>query len=326
MVSFRIIRRAIPAVVLPCVAALGACRDALAPDTHPGVELNRLGASQLRLAKAGDTVYGRNNNIRYFVGNGPIILLAPHGGPKGTSEWPARRCGVNSNDVYAPELARAMRLQIYRQTGRWPHLIENRLDRKYLDANRDVAEATCGSSLAAISWREYHTFVDSAKARAVARYGAALVLDVHGQSNDARINVGYSGLSGQELRRGRSTIEAQEASSSIRHVSRRSPLTYERLVRGSHSFGSLLSAAGYRAIVGQRDSMPATADTAEYRWGGYSVNRHGSRDGGTVSALLLENNRAVRSDLDLRARYARDIVPRVLAPWMREHMGIEIRP
>ena len=60
--------------------------------------------------------------------------------------------------------------------------------------------------------------------------------------------------------------------------------------------------------------------------GGYSVNRHGSRDGGTVSALLLENNRAVRSDLDLRARYARDIVPRVLAPWMREHMGIEIMP
>lgn len=85
--------------------------------------------------------------MEYLAGNLPIIVSAPHGGLLSPTSIPDRDCAgcTTVNDFNTQELARAFAEAVHERTGCWPHLIFNKLHRRKLDANRDIAEAADGN-------------------------------------------------------------------------------------------------------------------------------------------------------------------------------------
>src|SRR5688572_32407058 len=100
----------------------------------------------------GTPVFGANGYIEYIPGNLPIIVSAPHGGALIPAAIPLRTaaaCGEDDfstvRDLNTEELARAIQAAFYGRTGKYPHIIINRLHRNRLDANRPVEGAACGN-------------------------------------------------------------------------------------------------------------------------------------------------------------------------------------
>jgi acyl-homoserine-lactone acylase len=87
--------------------------------------------------EAGKSYFGRDGYVEYIAGNSPVIITAPHGGELAPAEIPDRGCGTTVTDLATEQLARAFQFQFHRQTGRYPHVIINRLKRSKMDANRD---------------------------------------------------------------------------------------------------------------------------------------------------------------------------------------------
>ena len=86
---------------------------------------------------AGQAVFGRNQYIEYIPGNLPIIISAGHGGRLIPTDIPARTFGSMAFDENTQELARKIAAEFFRRTGKYPHLIINRLSRTRLDPNRE---------------------------------------------------------------------------------------------------------------------------------------------------------------------------------------------
>jgi len=77
----------------------------------------------------GTSYFGRSNYIEYIAGNLPIIISEPHDGTLTPSEIPNRTYGTFARDLYAEPLARAIKTNLFKLTGRYPHVIMCRLDR-----------------------------------------------------------------------------------------------------------------------------------------------------------------------------------------------------
>ncbi|HYW08407.1 MAG TPA: hypothetical protein VE913_15720, partial [Longimicrobium sp.] len=141
---------------------------------------------------AGTSYFGRDGYVEYIAGNSPVIITAPHGGELAPAEIPDRGCGITVTDLATEQLARAMQYQFHRKTGRYPHVVINRLRRAKMDANRDLAEAGCGNARADSAWHEYHRFVDAARAAVLASEGKGFYLDLHGHGHPLqRLELGY---------------------------------------------------------------------------------------------------------------------------------------
>ena len=156
---------------------------------------------------SGASYFGANQYVEYLAGDLPVIFSAPHGGALEPAGIPARTpgtCGGQATtvtDANTEELVRQIRAAFFSRTGRYPHVVVNRLDRSRLDANRDIGEGACGNAAAERAWREYHAFLDAAKARALADQGRGWYTDVHGHGHAiARLELGYQ-LSAATLRR-----------------------------------------------------------------------------------------------------------------------------
>ena len=109
------------------------------------------------LVVAGQSYFGRDNYIEYIAGNSPVVFTAPQGGMIRPSDFATRTCGITGADLNTQELVRAMQTQYFRRTGKYPHVVINRLHRSKMDANRDLSEATWGGDpRAGIVWTEWH--------------------------------------------------------------------------------------------------------------------------------------------------------------------------
>lgn len=146
----------------------------------------------------GQRFEGTHRYVEYLAGDLPLIFAAPHGGMLSPTEIPARsesRCGagtVTVRDLNTAELAIAVQQAFLLRTGHAPHVVINRLHRDRMDANRPVAEGACGNGAAEVAWREYHAFVDAAKARVLATRGAGFFTDLHGHGHAIqRLELGY---------------------------------------------------------------------------------------------------------------------------------------
>jgi hypothetical protein len=278
----------------------------------------------------GRVYYGRNQYIEYDAGSLPVIISAPHGGTLRPAELPDRACGTRAMDTNTEQLARALRAAFFRRTGKYPHVVISRLSRVKLDPNRDSAEATCGNATARISWRDFRDFVDSARASVRRQYGRGLYIDLHGHGHPIqRLELGYL-LDARELKQSNATLDATagyEAMSSVYALSRRSPLTFSALLRGSQSLGTLYQARGYPAAP-----SAAQPDPAEPFFSGgapgYNTPRHGCRAGndGAICGVQLETYFAgVRDSVSTRARFA-DTTAKVVDLYLNWHSQIDITP
>ena len=244
----------------------------------------------------GTSYFGDNEYVEYIAGNLPLIFSAPHGGslqPTAIAARTAAACGgeaTTSADLNTADLALRVRDAFVARTGKYPHIVINRLHRNRMDANRDIGEAACGNGQAEEAWRDYHAFIDVAKT-AVAAQGAGFYTDLHGHGHAiARLELGYD-LSATTLRLADADLDAtvvHENQSTLRGFSIQSPLSFSALLRGSTSLGTRLAAAGYPSVPSQQDAAPKEGEA--YFDGGYSTERHSCKSAGMICGLQIEAN------------------------------------
>jgi N-formylglutamate amidohydrolase len=282
-----------------------------------------LSSLQAQTYVPGQSYFSPNGYIEYVAGNMPLILCAPHGGYLTPDTIPDRDCAgcVYVRDGNTQELTRAAAEAIHELTGCYPHVVINRLHRRKLDANRDLAEAADSNAIAGAAWYAFHAFLDSARAQITATRGRGLFIDVHGHGHTIqRLELGYL-LTGSELRLTDSQINAQPylGYSSIQTLvgDNLEDHSHAELIRGEHSLGELMHQRGYPAVPSQADPFP-DADEPYFN-GGYNTNRYGSDDGGNLDAIQIEcNNIGVRDNLTNVNRFA-DTLAVGLVAYMQQH-------
>lgn len=304
-------------------ATAWACSSATPRDAPTGPpSVDPVAAVPIGPFTPGQSYFGRNQYVEYIAGNAPVIFTAPHGGTVTPEEITERTCGTTVRDSNTEELARTIGAVFFERTGKYPHVIINRLARSRLDANRDVAEASCGNAAAAVAWEEWHALIEIATSASIASSGRGWLTDLHGHGHAIpRLELGYL-LSNANLDLPDAQLEALEASSSVRELSLTdTATTFAQLLRGPQSLGALFAAQGYRAIPSPDEPMPSGA---EYFDGGYNTRRHGCADGGQICAVQIEANRAgVRDTEANRLRFAEAVVTVSLA-FLRARWGLVI--
>jgi len=117
----------------------------------------------------------------------------------------------------------------------------------------------------------------------------ALLLDIHGQAHGKNSSeLGYL-LTKAELNAGRLNAEK----TSIRGLVYRTGISIAQMLHGPKSLGAFFENAGYKAFPSPR--QPSPGKDIYYR-GGFTIQEHGSSDGGAVDAIQIEAPGEVRSD------------------------------
>lgn len=131
--------------------------------------------------------------VQTVRGELPIILSAPHDGNRGLPDLQPRTGQglvaqpggfVTARDTGTAPLAEQLFQGLEKRFGRKPHLVVNRLHRKYMDPNRAPKEAYEQDSAKRI-YEQYHDFLDQACREVKGKYHAGLLLDIHGQGSRA---------------------------------------------------------------------------------------------------------------------------------------------
>jgi N-formylglutamate amidohydrolase len=259
-------------------------------------------------------VFGQRDFIEYVPGALAVVISVPHGGRVAPPDIPNRTVGTTVTDNNTIELARAISAALAARTGRSPHLVVTHLRRTKLDANREIVEAAAGNAQAMQAWTEFHAFVDTAKAIAVARHGFAVYVDVHGHGHPiARLELGYL-LSASTLGQDDNTINAGSlASSSLRGLpTLQRP--FAEILRGPTSLGGLLAARGIPAVPSP--TMPSPGSDPYFN-GGYNTQRH--TVGGVVGLQLEAHFAGVRDTEASRLAFA-NAFAESLHRWIEEHV------
>lgn len=249
----------------------------------------------------GNTYYDSTGFVEYRAGNLPIIISAPHGGALEPDSIPDRDCSgcVTVQDAWTKPITEGLYDAFFEQTGCYPHVVINLLHRVKFDANRAIDDAADGNPTVEKAWRGYHALIDSAKNNVMLESSRGLFLDIHGHAHQIqRIELGYL-LSGAELRLSDNTLNTTEfiEESSIRTLvdDNLSANDHSTLLRGTESFGTLMTNKGFPSVPSQADPFPMEGEA--YFSGGYNTVRHGSRDNlGGIDAIQIELNQEIRFD------------------------------
>ena len=236
--------------------------------------------------------YGREKYVEYHAGDLPIILSAPHGGRLTPDEIPDRTYGTTVTDDNTYELTKTVMDTMVARFGGRPHVILCRLKRTKLDANRDSVEAAQDDKYSLRAWQEYHHYIGVAKKKIETDYGSGLFFDMHGHGKnpdgfyDLRNWLGYL-LSGSELDLSDAVLNANsfKNESSIRALVDSSSSSFIDVLRGANSFGAILDSLGFKSVPSVNDPGP---NGMRYFSGGYNTVRHGSKNGGMISAIQME--------------------------------------
>ena len=317
---------AVRAMLLACIPLALACGGGAATAPEPGPVVP---PAQVTLPPGpyvpGQSYFGANGYVEYIAGDLPVILTAPHGGTLAPASLPLRACGTNARDTNTEEQVREMAAAFRARTGRWPHVVINRLHRNRLDANRDSTEATCGDTPALTPWREWHAFIGVARQAVLRTEGRGWYMDMHGHGHEVqRLELGYL-IGATTLDRSDAALDASvavEDASSIRTMSAQAAgVSFSALLRGATSLGTLYANEGFPSTPSLAAASPASAP---YFDGGYNTARYGCRDGGMVCGVQIESNfTGVRDGAAIRARFAEATV-RVLTTYLGTHWGIRI--
>jgi hypothetical protein len=256
----------------------------------------------------------------------PIILTVPHGGTLKPDNVLARRYGVTGMDSNTIPLSELIIEELQARYGGKPHAIISRLHRSKLDPNREIKEAAQGDATAEAAWHRFHDSTQKARDAVMKKHGLGLLLDIHGHRHlDQRVELGYL-IKGEQLKASDAELNADAAliaATSIRDLDKRSPQSFAELVRGPQSLGGLLERHGARCLPSPTKANPGLM--AGYFSGVYDIAAHGSRDGGTVSAIQVEcpwNN--VRDRPDNQRRFAQALAES-LGVYFEVHFGRKLR-
>ena len=278
---------------------------------------------------ADSVYYGREKYIEYFAGNLPIILSVPHGGREIPSEIPDRSWGTMVTDDNTYEMSKVLMDTMEARFGARPHVILCRLKRRKLDANRDSLEAAQENRFAHRAWQEYHYYIGSAKKKIESEFGSGLFLDIHGHGAnpdgyyDLRTWLGYL-MPGSVLDRSDEELNTTENSNktSIRALVDSSSFSFIEVLRGKNSFGSLMDSLRFYSVPSKKYPGP---EGSRYFSGGYNTLRHGSRDGGMISAIQIEAPKpGIRENQQTWSKFASALTT-VVDEYYFRHIGRRIK-
>ena len=266
-------------------------------------------------------VFGRHSYIEYQPGELPIVISAPHGGRERPEEIPDRTKGVLAMDTNTQELARAVADEFFARTGQRPHLILCRLQRRKLDCNREIIEAAAGHPRAGQAWREYHGFIETARAAVVAKTGRGFFIDLHGHAHkEQRLELGYL-LDAAQLAHSDAELRQSDfrAQSSLRRLVADRPADFSELLRGPRSFGALLEKEGFPCSP----SLDNPSPPAPFFRGGYSVQRHAAEAEHFAGLQIETYFKGVRDTAASRTNFSRALV-RVTTIFLAEQMKLTL--
>lgn len=245
-----------------------------------------------------------------------LIITSPHGGDRQppymrtrTSNYPYTsppdpyndaRTFVTGTDTRTRELAIAMANAIKQKTGVRPHLIINHLHRSKLDANRFMEVAAQGDKIAEEAWKTFHAFIDSAKKTINHFHSSGLVLDIHGNGHTPqRTEMGYL-ISRNDFTNYKNSLSNATIvnKSSIKALVNPTTAPMPDLIKGDYALGTLINEK-VKIMTTPSKAYPEPAASifsdGKYFTGGYNTARHGSKFGGTISAIQIEFNPSVRT-------------------------------
>ena len=252
----------------------------------------------------GQSVFGKNNYIEYVTGNLPVAISVPHGGYLKPPTIPNRTLGTAGHqDTGTQELAREIAEIFHQITGRFPHIIINRLHRDKLDANRELFDAAQDDPAATDAWNEFHSFIDSAEQHIEREFGRGLYIDLHGHRHDWQaVELGYLLVSSQ-LKLSDLELDSVAALSvsSFGRLPDRLTLRPSRLIRGELSFGALLRKHGFVSVPSPDIPHP---NGEPYFSGGYNLERHSAFSGQKVWGIQVELPIGIREDNTRRRAFA----------------------
>jgi N-formylglutamate amidohydrolase len=117
-------------------------------------------------------------------GSLPLLLTVPHDGEESIGSVPVRTAGATIRDLGTRPLAEKVASLLEQKLKARPRLVIAKFSRKYLDANRAEQDAM-QSAVALPTYQAYHAEIARhvSELRAAFPQGA-LLLDIHGQSED----------------------------------------------------------------------------------------------------------------------------------------------
>jgi hypothetical protein len=271
----------------------------------------------------GVSYFGRNRYIKYIAGNLPIILSAPHGGSLKPSEIKSRTTGVLGGDTYSREYTYEVARRLYQLTGRWPHIIVNRLHRSKLDANREIVEASQGDTNSETAWGEFRKYILVAREWASKRCQKGHYFDLHTNAHQENwLELGYL-LYSSELKQSNQTLDTvakYRDKSSIKTLALRPTHLLSALLRGPDSLGALMQVRGYKTVPSPTHPHP---NGGGYFSGGYNTASYGSRGGGTIDGTQIETHLSMIQN-DKRYNYSRALAD-AMVTFVERWYGFRIR-
>lgn len=260
------------------------------------------------------------NYIKYYKGDIPIILSAPHGGDLKPKEIKTRTSGVFDKDDYTYELTELIVDEFYKQTSFTPYAVIAEISRTKVDINRQKDEAYEDEN-AAIVYNQFHDFIQDSKKEIEEKFSKGLYIDIHGQSHPkAYLEFGYL-IDNSILRQHESILRDYTKDSSISSLSNFSKECFIDQIRGPSSMGSLMCNEGYDSIPSVK--LPYASDD-NYFEGAYNTKKHGSLNGGNISGIQIEFPYAdVRDSHENRQKCAKAFVCSLLT-FMQVHLEINL--
>jgi len=263
----------------------------------------------------------------FKTGNIPLLIIAPHGGDL-KQQWLDDRNCENSKivqDRYTLEIA----LQIEQELntlGFQPFLVLSKMHRIKIDLNRSLETALCKDKSAMPLWMVFHNQIDIFQNEISSSYGRGLIIDLHGQSHpEERIELGYL-LNGSMLRDLEQNATDYSNQVSIKNLISNHPkqTSFQQLLVGENSLGTLLSEQDFAAVPSQSDQAPLESQL--FFSGGHNTINYGSRDSGTIDAIQVELNRAgLRAESDDRQRFA-NVFSNIIIDYLTVHYSDAFTP
>ena len=261
------------------------------------------------------------NHVRYYQGEIPLILSAPHGGEFMPEEITSRSSGVFDKDDYTLELTQEIIKEFHQQIGKTPYVIIGDISRKKVDFNRQKEEAY-EDERAEVVYDEFHGLIQKSEKEIEEKFAKGLYIDIHGQSHPkAHLEFGYL-LYNDVLKLADEHLQMHQHQTSIRTLCKFSPEPFLAQLKGPNSLGSLMCDEGYDSIPSAK--IPYATD-GNYFEGAYDTIRYGSLKGGNVSGIQIEFPYLnVRDTPEHRSRCAKAFVKSIIK-FMDVHFDINLK-
>ena len=154
----------------------------------PGVAEALADAQQSRATPAAvATSLNPDDYITIQSGLLPVVISAPHGGDKAIPGVAVRTSGTTVMDWNTYQLATRIQAELRVLTGKSAYLVAAMASRKYVDFNRSADLAYENVLVKPIYDRYYGALQNAVSAVKLQAPAAALLVDIHGQSQNARV-------------------------------------------------------------------------------------------------------------------------------------------